>query len=78
MLYTASVPVPFEEEKAEGEFGGNSATPERIQKRTAPAVLLITEQNTTKFFFFPLEEKSLAINQIVAFKNWRGFQAATI
>jgi hypothetical protein len=42
---------------AEGGFGGNSATPERIQKADSPAVLLAESRTPHKSFLFLLEEK---------------------
>ena len=42
---------------AEGGFGGNSATPERIQKADSPAVLLVKSRTPHKSFLFLLEEK---------------------
>ena len=41
---------------AEGGFGGNSATPERIQKADSPAVLLVQSRTPHKSFLFLLEE----------------------
>ena len=43
---------------AEGGFGGNSATPERIQKTDSPAVLLVKSRTPHKSFLFLLEEKN--------------------
>jgi len=43
---------------AEGRFGGNSATPERIQKADSPAVLLVESRTPHKSFLFLLEEKN--------------------
>ena len=43
---------------AEGGFGGNSATPERIQKADSPAVLLVQSRTPHKSFLFLLEEKN--------------------
>ena len=43
---------------AEGGFGGNSATPERIQKADSPAVLLVKSRTPHKSFLFLLEEKN--------------------
>ena len=43
---------------AEGGFGGNSATPERIQKADSPAVLLVESRTPHKSFLFLLEEKN--------------------
>jgi hypothetical protein len=45
---------------AEGGFGGNSATPERIQKADSPAVLLVKSRTPHKSFLFLLEEKKSA------------------
>jgi hypothetical protein len=45
---------------AEGGFGGNSATPERIQKADSPAVLLVQSRTPHKSFLFLLEEKNRA------------------
>jgi len=42
---------------AEGRFGGNSATPERIQKVDSSAVLLVKSRTPHKSFLFLLEEK---------------------
>jgi len=64
---------------AEGGFGGNSATPERIQKADSPAVLLVQSRTPQNSFLFLLEEK----NQCAQIKNceenffagWRGFRA---
>jgi hypothetical protein len=64
---------------AEGGFGGNSATPERIQKADSPAVLLVQSRTPHKSFLFLLEEK----NRRAQIKNckenffagWRGFRA---
>ena len=62
-----------------GGLGGNSATPERIQKADSPAVLLVESRTPHKSFLFLLEEK----NQRAQIKNceesffagWRGFRA---
>ena len=43
---------------AEGGFGGNSATPERIQKADSPAVLLVKSRTPQNSFLFLLEEKN--------------------
>ena len=43
--------------KKEG-VGGNSATPERIQKADSPAVLLVESRTPHKSFLFLLEEKN--------------------
>jgi hypothetical protein len=43
---------------AEGGFGGNSATPERIQKADSPVVLLVKSRTPHKSFLFLLEEKN--------------------
>ena len=43
---------------AEGGFGGNSATPERIQKADSPAVLIVESRTPHKSFLFLLEEKN--------------------
>src|SRR3989338_8638145 len=43
---------------AEGGFGGNSATPERIQKADSPAVLLVESRTPQNSFLFLLEEKN--------------------
>jgi hypothetical protein len=64
---------------AEGGFGGNSATPERIQEADSPAVLLVKSRTPHKSFLFLLEEK----NRRAQIKNceenfcagWRGFRA---
>ena len=50
---------------AEGRFGGNSATPERIQKADSPAVLLVQSRTPQNSFLFLLEEK----NQCAQIKN---------
>jgi len=50
---------------AEGGFGGNSATPERIQKADSPAVLLVQSRTPQNSFLFLLEEK----NQCAQIKN---------
>ena len=39
------------EGEAEGGCGGNSATPERIQKADSPAVLLVKSRTPQKSFF---------------------------
>src|SRR3989344_4113774 len=41
----------------EGGFGGNPATPERIQKANSPAVLLVKSRAPQNSFLFLLEEK---------------------
>ena len=41
-----------------GGLGGNSATPERIQKTDSPAVLLVKSRTPHKSFLFLLEEKN--------------------
>jgi len=46
------------EGEAEGRCGGNSATPERIQKEDSPAVLLVKSRTSKNSFLFLLEEKN--------------------
>jgi hypothetical protein len=64
---------------AEGGFGGNSATPERIQKVDSPAVLLVQSRTPHKSFLFLLEEKNRRAQIKKCEKNffagWRGFRA---
>jgi hypothetical protein len=64
---------------AEGGFGGNSATPERIQKADSPAVLLIKSRTPHKSFLFLLEEKNRRAQikkcEENFFAGWRGFRA---
>ncbi|MFA6928198.1 MAG: hypothetical protein WC258_03015 [Patescibacteria group bacterium] len=64
---------------AEGGFGGNSATPERIQKADSPAVLLVKSRTPHKSFLFLLEEKNRRAQNIKCeenfFAGWRGFRA---
>jgi len=43
---------------AEGGFGGNSAMPERIQKKAAPAACSVRSRSQPKSFLFLLEEKN--------------------
>jgi hypothetical protein len=75
----ASVPVPFEKRKSGGGFGGNSATPERIQKADSPAVLLVQSRTPQKSFLFLLEEKNRRAQikkyEENFFAGWRGFRA---
>ena len=47
------------EGEAEGGCGGNSATPERIQKADSPAVLLVKSRTPHKSFF-PFRRKKSA------------------
>ena len=51
-------PVRPRKNTAEGGCGGNSATPERIQKADSPAVLLVKSRTPQKSFLFLLEEKN--------------------
>ena len=44
--------------EGEAERGGNSATPEQIQKADSPAVLLVKSRTPQKSFLFLLEEKN--------------------
>ena len=64
---------------AEGGFGGNSATPERIQKTDSPAVLLVKSRTPHKSFLFLLEEKNRRAQikkcEENFFAGWRGFRA---
>ncbi|OGY75386.1 MAG: hypothetical protein A2295_05905 [Candidatus Jacksonbacteria bacterium RIFOXYB2_FULL_44_15] len=64
---------------AEGGFGGNSATPERIQKADSPAVLLVESRTPHKSFLFLLEEKNrraqIKKREENFFAGWRGFRA---
>ena len=64
---------------AEGGFGGNSATPERIQKADSPAVLLVKSRTPHKSFLFLLEEKNRRAQikkcEENFFAGWRGFRA---
>ena len=64
---------------AEGGFGGNSATPERIQKAASPAVLLVQSRTPHKSFLFLLEEKNRRAQikkcEENFFAGWRGFRA---
>src|SRR3989344_7025423 len=46
------------EGEAEGGGGGNSASPERIQKADSPAVLLVKSRTPQNSFLFLLEEKN--------------------
>jgi hypothetical protein len=59
---------------AEGGFGGNSATPERIQKADSPAVLLIKSRPPHKSFLFLLEEKNRRAPHTITFGELRGRQ----
>jgi len=64
---------------AEGGFGGNSATPERIQKADSPAVLLVQSRTPHKSFLFLSEEKNRRAQikncEENFFAGWRGFRA---
>jgi hypothetical protein len=64
---------------AEGGFGGNSATPERIQKADSPAVLPVKSRTPHKSFLFLLEEKNRRAQikkcEENFFAGWRGFRA---
>ena len=64
---------------AEGGFGGNSATPERIQKAGSPAVLLVKNRTPQNSFLFLLEEKNQRAQikkcEENFFAGWRGFRA---
>ena len=64
---------------AEGGFGGNSATPERIQKADSPVVLLVKSRTPHKSFLFLLEEKNRRAQikncEENFFAGWRGFRA---
>ena len=64
---------------AEGGFGGNSATPERIQKADSPAVLLVQSRTPQNSFLFLLEEKNQRAQikkcEENFFAGWRGFRA---
>ena len=66
---------------AEGGCGGNSATPERIQKTDSPAVLLVKSRTPHKSFLFLLEEKNRRAQikkcEENFFAGWRGFRATT-
>ena len=59
-IFARLLPFPFRlsKGKAEGGFGGNSATPERIQKADSPAVLLVKSRTPQNSFLFLLEEKN--------------------
>src|SRR3989338_2633667 len=46
------------EGEAEGGCGGNSASPERIQKADSPAVLLVKSRTPQNSFLFLLQEKN--------------------
>ena len=62
-----------------GGLGGNSATPERIQKADSPAVLLVKSRTPHKSFLFLLEEKNRRAQikncEENFFAGWRGFRA---
>ena len=62
-----------------GWVGGNSATPERIQKADNPAVLLVKSRTPHKSFLFLLEEKNRRAQikncEENFFAGWRGFRA---
>jgi len=64
---------------ADGGFGGNSATPERIQKADSPAVLLVQSRTPQNSFLFLLEEKNRRAQikkcEENFFAGWRGFRA---
>jgi len=64
---------------AEGGCGGNSATPERIQKADSPAVLLVQSRTPQNSFLFLLEEKKRRAQikncEENYFAGWRGFRA---
>ena len=64
---------------AEGGFGGNSATPERIQKADSPAVLLVESRTPQNSFLFLLEDKNRRAQikkcEENFFAGWRGFRA---
>jgi hypothetical protein len=64
---------------AEGGFGGNSATPERIQKADSPAACSVRSRNQSKSFLFLLEEKNRRAQIKKCEENfvagWRGFRA---
>jgi len=74
---------------AEGGFGGNSATPERIQKADSPAVLIVQSRTPHKSFLFLLparrslgaggEEKNRRAQikkcEENFFAGWRSFRA---
>jgi len=64
---------------AEGGFGGNSATPEQIQKADSPAVLLVKSRTPHKSFLFLLKEKNRRAQikkcEENFFAGWRGFRA---
>jgi len=65
--------------EAEGGCGGNSASPERIQKADSPAVLLVQSRTPHKSFLFLLEEKKRRAQikncEENFFAGWRGFRA---
>src|SRR3989338_11598110 len=65
---------------AEGGFGGNSATPERIQKADSPAVLLVKSRTPPKSFLFLLEEKNrrapIKNCEENFFSGWLGFRTS--
>jgi len=60
-------------------LGGNSATPERIQKADNPVVLLVQSRTPHKSFLFLLEEKNRRAQikncEENFFAGWRGFRA---
>ena len=72
-------PVRPRKNTAEGGCGGNSATPERIQKADSPAVLLVKSRTPQKSFLFLLEEKNRRAQikncEENFFAGWRGFRA---
>ena len=65
--------------EGEAERGGNSATPEQIQKADSPAVLLVKSRTPQKSFLFLLEEKNRRAQikkcEENFFSGWRGFRA---
>ena len=69
------------EDVAEERVGGNSATPERIQKADSPAVLLIKSRTPQNSFLFLLEEKNQRAQikkcEENFFAGWRGFRTMT-
>ena len=80
-IFARLLPFPFRlsKRKAEGGFGGNSATPERIQKADSPVVLLVQSRTPQNSFLFLLEEKNRRAQikkcEENFFAGWRGFRA---
>ena len=67
--------------EGEAEGGGNSATPEQIQKADSPAVLLVESRTPQNSFLFLLEDKNRRAQikkcEENFFAGWRGFRATT-